>query len=149
MTMRYHFRVTPPAQQLKLRILETDRDGPLLAATFNGYRRDLTTAALLRSFFALPLVTFKIVAAIHWEALRLWVKGARLVPRPVAATHPDVNTGLASAERNDYTGRRYLPHGGSPGRASALWSGDGWGRSTHATLGHRAASFDGAGNVCS
>ena len=104
MTMRYHFRVTPPAQQLKLRILETDRDGPLLAATFNGYRRDLTTAALLRSFFALPLVTFKIVAAIHWEALRLWVKGVRLVPRKVAAaTHPEVNTGLASTERNDYT----------------------------------------------
>jgi hypothetical protein len=103
MTMRYHFRVSPPARQLKLRILETDRDGPLLAATFNGYRRDLTTAALLRSLFALPLVTFKIVAAIHWEALRLWVKGARLVPRP-AATHPNVNTDLASAERNDYTG---------------------------------------------
>jgi uncharacterized protein len=104
MTMRYHFRVTPPAKQLKLRILETDRDGPLLAATFNGYRRDLTTAALLRSFFALPLVTFKIAAAIHWEALRLWVKGVRLVPRKVAtATHPEVNTGLASTERNDYT----------------------------------------------
>jgi hypothetical protein len=105
MAMRYHFRVSPPAEQLKLRILETDRDGPLLAATFNGYRRDLTTAALLRSFFALPLVTFKIVAAIHWEALRLWVKGVRLVPRPAAApTHPDVNTCLASAERNNYTG---------------------------------------------
>ena len=105
MTMRYHFRVSPPAEQVKLRILETDRSGPLLAATFNGYRRNLTTAALVRSFVALPLVTFKIVAAIHWEALRLWVKGARLVPRPAAAAaHPDVNTGLASAERNDYTG---------------------------------------------
>jgi hypothetical protein len=43
--------------------------GPLRAATFNGRRRSLTTAALLRSFFALPLVTFKVVAAIHWEAL--------------------------------------------------------------------------------
>jgi DUF1365 family protein len=43
----------------------------------SGRRRALTTAALLRSFFALPLVTLKIVAAIHWEALRLWLKGAR------------------------------------------------------------------------
>ena len=33
----------------------------------------------------LPLVTLKIMAAIHWEALRLWLKGARLVPRPNAA----------------------------------------------------------------
>jgi DUF1365 family protein len=46
----------------------------------------LTTAALLRSLFFLPLVTFKIVAAIHWEALRLRLKGARLVPR--AMPHP-------------------------------------------------------------
>ena len=40
-------------------------------------------AGAAASFFALPLVTFKIVAAIHWEALRLWLKGARLVPRPM------------------------------------------------------------------
>ena len=85
LAMRYHFRVSPPGERLKLRILETDREGPLLAATFNGRRRDLTTAALLQSFFALPLVTLKIVAAIHWQALRLWLKGARLVPRPDAA----------------------------------------------------------------
>ena len=82
MAMRYHFRVSPPGDSVKLRILETDRDGPLLAATFNGRRRALTTAALLRSFCSLPLVTLKIVAAIHWEALRLWLKGVRPVLRP-------------------------------------------------------------------
>lgn len=103
MAMRYHFRILPPGQRVKLRILETDRDGPLLAATFNGRRRALTTAALLRSFFALPLVTLKIVAAIHWEALRLWIKGARLVPRGDAAAPKACNTGLATGGRKDYT----------------------------------------------
>jgi uncharacterized protein len=83
MAMRYHFRVLPPGERVKLRIPKTDREGPLLAATFSGRR--LTTAALLRSFFALPLVTLKIVAAIHWGALRLWLKDARLAPRPNAA----------------------------------------------------------------
>ncbi|MDB5654352.1 MAG: hypothetical protein JWQ94_1965, partial [Tardiphaga sp.] len=82
MPMRYHFRVSPPGPTVKLRILETDAEGPMLAATFHGTRRALTTPALLRAFFALPMVTFKIMAAIHWEALRLWIKGARLVPRP-------------------------------------------------------------------
>jgi uncharacterized protein len=82
MATRYHFRVSPPQERVKLRILETDREGPLLAATFMGRRRSLTDAALLRAFFALPLVTLKIVAAIHWEALRLWLKGARLMQRP-------------------------------------------------------------------
>jgi DUF1365 family protein len=36
----------------------------------------------LRQFLTLPLITIKVVAAIHWEALRLWLKGIRLVPRP-------------------------------------------------------------------
>jgi DUF1365 family protein len=99
MAMRYHFRVAPPHDRVRLRILETDRDGPLLAATFKGRRRPLNTAELLRAFFALPLVTLKIMAAIHWEALRLWVKGARLVPRPNTAFNPR----LAAAKSNDYT----------------------------------------------
>ena len=105
MAMPYHFRVSPPADAVKLRILETDREGPLLTATFHGRRHKLTTAALLRSFFSLPFVTLKIVAAIHWEALRLWLKGARLVPRPnAAAANTASNTSLASGEHNDYTG---------------------------------------------
>jgi len=99
MAMRYHFRVLPPGERVQLRILETDREGPLLAATFNGRHRALNTRELLRAFFALPLVTLKIMAAIHWEALRLWLKGARLVPRKDAA----LNTGLASGKSNDYT----------------------------------------------
>jgi DUF1365 family protein len=115
MAMRYHFRIQPPAETVRVRILETDGDGPLLAATFSGQRHALTSAALLRSFFALPLVTVKIIAAIHWEALRLWMKGIRLVPRPSSAP---ANMGpLPVGERNQY-GRLALP-----ARAKALWSG--------------------------
>jgi uncharacterized protein len=99
MAMRYHFRVSPPEQRVKLRILATDGGGPLLAATFNGRRRTLDTRQLLRAFFAFPLVTLKIMAAIHWEALRLWLKGARLVPRQNAA----IKTGLPAGKSNDYT----------------------------------------------
>jgi len=91
--------VLPPGERVQLRILETDREGPLLAATFNGRHRALNTRELLRAFLALPLVTLKIMAAIHWEALRLWLKGTRLVPRKDAA----LNTGLASGKSNDYT----------------------------------------------
>ncbi|WP_442895367.1 DUF1365 domain-containing protein [Bradyrhizobium sp. AZCC 1678] len=101
MAMRYHFRVLPPGERVQLRILETDREGPLLAATFNGSHRALDTKELLRAFVALPLVTMKIMAAIHWEALRLWLKGARFVPRHTAA----FNTSLATGKGNDYTSR--------------------------------------------
>src|ERR1700759_1829157 len=101
MAMRYRFRISPPGDQVKLRILETDREGPLLAATFIGRHRALSTRALLRAFVALPLVTAKIVAAIHWEALRLWLKGARLVACPDTAT-ANANSGLADGESRAY-----------------------------------------------
>jgi len=101
MAMRYHFHVLPPEERVKLRIMETDREGPLLAATFNGHRRALNTKELRRALFAFPLVTLKIMAAIHWEALRLWLKGARLVPR----TGAGLKTSLASGKSNDYTAR--------------------------------------------
>ena len=122
MAMRYHFRVSPPGDNVKLRIMETDREGPLLSATFIGRRRALTTAALLRAFFALPLVTLKIVAAIHWEALRLWLKGARLAPRPnAAATNGAFDETLATPERNDYTCSTLPAVGHKPGlREGAL-----------------------------
>jgi DUF1365 family protein len=77
-------------------------------------RRSLTAVALLRAFLAPPLVTLKNVAAIHWEALRLWLKGARLVPRPNAAA-ANANTGLAISEPHDYTGAALSAVGREPG----------------------------------
>jgi DUF1365 family protein len=87
-----------PQGRVKLRILETDSEGPLLSATFNGHRRILTTQELLRSFFSLPMVTLKIMAAIHWEALRLWLKGVRLVTRQGKTA----DESLATEARSDY-----------------------------------------------
>ena len=107
MAMRYHFRVVPPKDRVKLRILETDSEGPLLSATFSGHRRVLATRELLRSFFSLPIVTIKIIAAMHWEALRLWLKGVRLVPRHT----DDAEGSLASDKRSDYNSTVVSAHG--------------------------------------
>jgi uncharacterized protein len=82
MTPRYLFRLRPPGDTLNVRILETDSGGPLLSATFAGKRRDLTTVSVLKSCIWMPLMTLKVVAGIHWEALRLWLKGVRLQARP-------------------------------------------------------------------
>jgi uncharacterized protein len=110
MAMRYRFRLVAPKERVKLRILETDSEGPLLSATFSGKRRNLTTRELLRSFFALPMVSLKIIAAIHWEALRLWLKGARLVPRP----DDQADRSLATDTHSDYTSAVMSAHGGRP-----------------------------------
>ncbi|BAM89935.1 hypothetical protein S58_39480 [Bradyrhizobium oligotrophicum S58] len=106
MAMRYHFRVMPPGDNVKLRILETGGDGPLLAATFFGRRRRLTSRSLLAAFASLPLVSFKIFGAIHWEALRLWMKGIRLVPRGEITASRGSDTGLAGNDGHAYISRR-------------------------------------------
>ncbi len=82
MDTRYRFRLTPPGETVKVRILQTDASGPVLAAGFCGSRRPLTSRLLLGALLTMPLLAFKVVLAIHWEALRLWIKGAPLVPRP-------------------------------------------------------------------
>lgn len=92
MPLRYHFRVLPPGETVKVRILETDRDGPILAATFAGERRALTSVNLLKACLSMPLMTLKVVAGIHWEALKLWLKGIGLRTRPAppeAASYHD------------------------------------------------------------
>jgi uncharacterized protein len=99
METQYHFRLVAPQAHVKLRILETDSEGPLLSATFSGRRRAVTTTELLRAFVALPAVTFKIIAAIHWEALRLWLKGVRLAQ----SRNERIDGSLASDARGDYT----------------------------------------------
>ena len=106
MAMRYYFRVMPPGDNVKLRILETGGDGPLLAATFFGRRRRLTSRSLLAAFGSLPLVSFKIFGAIHWEALRLWMKGIRLVPRGEITASRGSDTGLAGNDSHAYISRR-------------------------------------------
>ncbi|HEY7844840.1 MAG TPA: DUF1365 family protein [Bradyrhizobium sp.] len=62
----------------------------------------LTTSGLLRSFVVLALVTFKMMASIQPEALRLWRKGAKLQPRPHTAAAKADNTSLASGKNRAY-----------------------------------------------
>ncbi len=82
MDLQYHFRLRVPSQHLTLRILETSGTIPVFAATFSATQYPLDSNQILRVFFALPMMTLKVVAAIHWEALRLWLKGMRLRVRP-------------------------------------------------------------------
>jgi len=89
--MRYGFRLQAPGADrgsLGIGITAGDAEGPLLVARFDARRRALGDAALAMVFLTHPLLTLKVVAAIHWEALRLWIKGVGLHPRPPAPARP-------------------------------------------------------------
>jgi DUF1365 family protein len=84
MDARYHFRILPPGKAVRLRIHETEGGEPLLAATFSGTAAPVNTRSLAASLLRFPLLTWKVIAGIHWEALRLWLKGARFISSPPA-----------------------------------------------------------------
>jgi len=85
MAMSYDFQVTAPAAHIATTIEGRDSDGELIiAASFAGRRRAITGQTLLRAFFEYPLLTLKVVAAIHWEAVKLILKGLRVRPVPPA-----------------------------------------------------------------
>jgi DUF1365 family protein len=78
----YRFRLSPPEESFDLVICKHTAGETDFVATLSAERRDLTDGALMRLFFGMPLMTIGVVAAIHWEALRLWFKGARFYSRP-------------------------------------------------------------------
>jgi len=82
MDMIYDFAVRAPGAAVQVVVNGRDSNGPLISASFAGRRRPLTDRALLRVFFTVPLVTLKTVAGIHWEALKLWLKGVRIRRAP-------------------------------------------------------------------
>lgn len=87
MDMTYDFRVAPPGQRVSVVVAADDKRGAVLVASLSGERRALSDRALGAIFVSLPLMTLKVMAAIHWEALKIWWKGMRLYPRPPAPHH--------------------------------------------------------------
>ncbi len=83
-TGRYRFALTLPDKAMTLSILYDTADGTALAAYQRGRRESLSAKSLARALALYPLMTIKVIAAIHWHALRLWLKGARLQPLPPA-----------------------------------------------------------------
>jgi DUF1365 family protein len=88
MAQTYAFRVKPPGDLFSLVIDVADAEGRILIARHLARRRELTDRALLGLFFAVPFLTLRVVGGIHWEALRLWLKGMRLRPKPLPPGAP-------------------------------------------------------------
>ena len=97
MEIDYHFRVVRRGDRLTIGIADHDRDGLLMSAAMTAVRRPLTDRALLAAFACVPFETAKVIAAIHWEALRLWLKGARYLTGP-AGDEKSIDRHSASAQ---------------------------------------------------
>ena len=81
METAYNFRLAEPKETLSVFIKQTDVEGILLSACQIGRKENISTKQLLINFFKHPMMTIKIIMAIHFEALRIWKKGVKLVKR--------------------------------------------------------------------
>jgi DUF1365 family protein len=78
----YHFELPPPGRRLDA-VVDLTRGGRTeLAARLSLERQPLDDAHLLRALCRFPLVTLQVIAAIHWQALRLRARGARFWSQP-------------------------------------------------------------------
>jgi DUF1365 family protein len=79
---RYAFGFDITDDAIAIRISHRDaREG--LVATLEGVRRPLTAPRILRAAVRFPFAGVRARALIHWQALRLWLKGAPFRPRPL------------------------------------------------------------------
>ncbi|WP_457302305.1 DUF1365 domain-containing protein, partial [Phyllobacterium sp. P5_D12] len=96
MALRYDFTITRPRDTASVIINGKDSEGLIIATAFAGKRREFTDGELLKLAFAYPLLTLKVIACIHWEALCIWMKGVGLKSRPhnVAQTRTIVSISI-------------------------------------------------------
>lgn len=87
MHLDYEFIVTPPGETLVAHMNTFDRHAPAAApffdATLTLQRRPWNARQLHLALARHPVMSAKVIAAIHWQALRLWWKGLRYIPHPL------------------------------------------------------------------
>jgi len=79
----YYFKILKPENKLSVVINQNDESGKILFASQDGVKKFLNNRNLLTSYLSHPLMSFKIIGAIHFEALKLWLKGIKLVKKKV------------------------------------------------------------------
>ena len=81
MDCTYFFKILKPSNKISLIIDQHDHEGKLLYASQDGIRIDLNNKNLILSYLKHPLMSFKIIAAIHFEAFKLWTKGIKFIKK--------------------------------------------------------------------
>jgi uncharacterized protein len=92
MQQRYAWRFTTPGQTLGVHMKNLEAGETRFEASLVLQRRGLDSAALRAALLGFPPMTLKVVGAIYWNALRLWLKGAPFFDHPAS-------TGVARSSR--------------------------------------------------
>ncbi len=80
---RFRFMLTPDLQRTVARIDYDDAQGPLIETSVSGALEALNPHSARRALWTYPAMTLGVVARIHWQALKLWLKKVRFFHKPV------------------------------------------------------------------
>jgi DUF1365 family protein len=84
---RFRFMLTPDLRRTVARIDYDDADGPLIETSVSGSLQPLTATSVRRALLHYPAMTWNVLARIHWQALKLWIKRVPFIgkgPLPAA-----------------------------------------------------------------
>ena len=81
MNCNYFFKILKPGEKISVIIDQYQSNEKLLYASQDGKRVDFTSIELIKSYLKHPLMTFKIISAIHFEAFKLWAKGIKFTKK--------------------------------------------------------------------
>ena len=81
MDCTYFFRLLKPGNKISVIIDQNDNNGKILYASQDGVRSEINNINFIKSYLKHPLMTFKIIFAIHYEAFKLWSKGIKFIKK--------------------------------------------------------------------
>ena len=79
----YFFRLLKPGNRVSVIIDLQDQEGKILYASQDGEKSELNNKNLIQSYIKHPLMSFKIIVAIHFEAFKLWSKGIKFIKKKI------------------------------------------------------------------
>ena len=83
----YRFRFMTTDNSTLARVDYDDPTGPLLETSVNGELETLTAKSTRKALWRYPMMTFGVIARIHWQALKLWRKRVNILAKPTPPDH--------------------------------------------------------------
>ena len=88
MDHQYQFLFSSPNDSISVQIENFREREKVHEAVLNLRRIQFSKTNLMKVIIQFPFLTLRIVATIHWQAVKLWLKGATFYPNPGAPTLP-------------------------------------------------------------
>ncbi len=84
---KYRFKFDYNHEKIMVFIDYFDQEKLMLSTSMNTRVESLSDKNLLKAFFTIPFVTFKVIFLIHFEALKIVLKGIKYIKKPTQLPH--------------------------------------------------------------